>query len=846
MVDGDLIEGGVCTSLLNGLKTMCTKYDTCFLTVSSSTCTVISHNGAYAVVDSHARSGSGMADGDGQSVVVYLSCLKDLHDHVCSLAESLSKKQVLFEIAGVRVVQTLSDEQRHSCISPAVRCEDCVKAVETIALGFGASLDCSIASAVNNVRGSKRSKSVGSCASKKLKIHDVMAVNSDVEFVSDVTVKKMQFDPLCKDVAKALCSQLNVEFEKPDAPVSTAVGMLGTPCTKEKIVADGNCFFRAVSQAVSGSQKNHRKVRLAVVRQLERNAREYKNILRGEYSSVAEYISTSKMRYVGSWATEVEIQAAADMLGVNIFTYFGDRWLEYSCRNSCLSNQGIYLENCNGNHYETVVCVHQPQLPSCYGFCKVSSSYSKGYNVRGQSSTVPVVTSSLGNKAFEEVVYIADNVTDQRTDCDVVDEVSEITLKFSPVCTEVAKTLCSKCNVEFERQDVQVHTEYGSLGDVCKTNKIIEDGNSFFRSVSEVICGSDKSYPKVRRAVVNYMENHSAEHIKILDKEFVSVAEYINKSGIRYVDSRATKMEIQATANAFGVDIFTYSGARWFKFSSVSSVLTNEGIYLKHENNHFEPVVCVRHVDEQICFDLCKVGNSSETQYMCTRNTKVQAQSNGNSCSSKINYCFSKHLKMKQQFQKKMKYMDNLLHRQKVKEIGRGKYQNSVLHREKVSEIGRGKYQENVLHREKVKEIHRGKYQNSVLHREKVSEIGRGKYQKNVLHREKVKEIQRGKYQNSVLHREKVSEIGRGKYQKNVLHREKVKEMIRGKYQNSVLHREKVSEIGRGKYQKNVLHREKVKEMIRGKYQNSVLHREKVREMGRGKYQKNVFAQGES
>eukprot|EP00064_Thunnus_orientalis_P024483 superscaffoldBa00010561_g24778 len=40
----------------------------------------------------------------------------------------------------------------------------------------------------------------------------------------------------------------------------------------EKIVADGNCFFRAISQAVSGSQKHHRKIRLAVCKELERNA----------------------------------------------------------------------------------------------------------------------------------------------------------------------------------------------------------------------------------------------------------------------------------------------------------------------------------------------------------------------------------------------------------------------------------------------------------------------------------------------------------------------------------------------------------------------------------------------
>jgi len=74
---------------------------------------------------------------------------------------------------------------------------------------------------------------------------------------------------------------------------------------------------------------------------------------------MSEYLRVSRMRYVGSWATEIEIQAAASCLGVNIFTYYNDRWLEYSCKNRQLSNQEVYLENCSGNHYETVACVKQ-------------------------------------------------------------------------------------------------------------------------------------------------------------------------------------------------------------------------------------------------------------------------------------------------------------------------------------------------------------------------------------------------------------------------------------------------------------------------------------------------------
>ncbi|XP_042275301.1 uncharacterized protein LOC121902129 isoform X1 [Thunnus maccoyii] len=498
VVNGEFIQAAIFMSLQNGLKNMFAKYDTCLLTLCGTTCAVISQNGRYAVVDSHARSAAGMADPNGNSVVVYFSCLKEVYSFIYNLSTSLTEGDRPYEIAGVRVICGGRKSELRT-----MKCTDTVKTSETASMAFSSSLVCGIPSGTKVERGMKRKITGQTCASKKMKRNNVSVVNSDVVFISNVTSKKLWFDPICEDVAQALCTQFNVEFEKHDAPMPTAVGLLGTPCKNDKIVADGNCFFRAISQAVSGTQKNHRKIRLAVVKQLESNVADYKGILRSEYTSVVEYIKSSKMRYVGSWATEVEIQAAADCLGVNIFTYHDDRWLEYSCKYRCFSKQGIYLENCNGNHYESVVCVHQPQLHSCYGSCKLNRSDSKVYNVRRQSAeksswasseakrmrTVectsglsPVVISS-GNR----VVSIENDVTD----CDV-DEVNKVTLKFSPLCTEVAKTLCSKCNVESERQDVQVHTEYGSLGVVCKTNKIVEDGNSFFRAISDVICGSQK------------------------------------------------------------------------------------------------------------------------------------------------------------------------------------------------------------------------------------------------------------------------------------------------------------------------------------------------------------------
>lgn len=100
VVEGELIESGVYSSLSVGLENIFAQYDTCLLTLCGSTCAIISQNGQYALVDSHARSAHGMVDGNGRSVVVYFSSLKDLFKHIYDLARGLTEKQKPFEIAG--------------------------------------------------------------------------------------------------------------------------------------------------------------------------------------------------------------------------------------------------------------------------------------------------------------------------------------------------------------------------------------------------------------------------------------------------------------------------------------------------------------------------------------------------------------------------------------------------------------------------------------------------------------------------------------------------------------------------------------------------------------------------
>ncbi|XP_074539324.1 uncharacterized protein LOC141800588 [Halichoeres trimaculatus] len=346
--DNQLVAARVQHTLKDGLAEMFCNYNTCLLTVCANTCAIIHQHGQYALVDSHARSSDGLVHCMGKSVVLYFSCLDELYHHIRRLSRTMTRHKKPFEIVGVCV----------SLSSPV--CPQPPETVDSRSTVFGSSFRESsshLTGMSGSSRGtlSKRKRSSGTFVSKKLRSGDVNDIDSDIEFVSDVSSEELLFTPLSKDVSQALCRKLKIPSEKLHV-ASEEIGPLGTPCKNDNIAADGNCFFRAISQAVSGTQDYHRKIRLAVVKQLESNEAQYNSLLRSQYSSVTEYLSNSRIKYVGSWATELEIQAAADFLGVNIFTYCQHRWLKYSCRNTQLLNKGIYLENCNGNHYETVVC----------------------------------------------------------------------------------------------------------------------------------------------------------------------------------------------------------------------------------------------------------------------------------------------------------------------------------------------------------------------------------------------------------------------------------------------------------------------------------------------------------
>ncbi|XP_029931521.1 uncharacterized protein LOC115376171 [Myripristis murdjan] len=420
VTEGEYIDFGVFISLRNGLERIFSQYSTCLLTLCGNTTAIVCEDGRFAVVDSHSRSNTGLLQSDGTSVVLHFACLDDLHYYICRLADSLSSRQKLFELCGVGVsggasparsgvsVESLitgmsaapapessvvTEAGRKSDVSAGSCVPECgVSIAASPALSgisvmtFSSEVSSGSAAEPTVANGRKRVISSGTCMSKKFKSFDASEVSLDLQFVSTARKEELVFRPLSIDVCRVLCSKLNVDCVKVGSAVSTEVGLLGVPCSKDRIVADGNCFFRAISQAVSGSQKHHRRIRLAVCKELQRNADRYQSLLRSEYSSVLEYIEQSRMRRVSSWATEVEIQATADWLGVSVFTFHDGRWLRYSCSSQPLSVECVYLENIRGQHFENVVCVFKPGLHSCFEYCKVREV--AGYSIRSRMMDV--------------------------------------------------------------------------------------------------------------------------------------------------------------------------------------------------------------------------------------------------------------------------------------------------------------------------------------------------------------------------------------------------------------------------------------------------------------------------
>ncbi|XP_018943400.2 uncharacterized protein LOC109071404, partial [Cyprinus carpio] len=341
------------------------RFDACLVNIKLTICAAVREGSWYAVIDPHSRRFDGRCVADGKSVVVYHRDLHSLIVHFRKLAASINARYHEFEVTGVNAVMIDRNDQQGKPFCPVI--QNTERAVKESEGDVGCTQ--SLSDFVNSVN--------ETCVEQKTEMASYTAHGNagDVEFISESASDSIQFSPLTLEQQKSVCLKLNIaNVVKKQKNPNVMPMEISEPCETMKIVKDANCFFRALAYGVSGTEREHRKVRRAVVTHILQNEEKYAQYLRQGYSSVPEYIATSRMKFVGNWATEMEIQAASDLIGVDILTYSQEKWFKFSSSNVSFNTHGcqdisIYLKHVNSCHYEVVVC-GKSKDGNCASLCK--------------------------------------------------------------------------------------------------------------------------------------------------------------------------------------------------------------------------------------------------------------------------------------------------------------------------------------------------------------------------------------------------------------------------------------------------------------------------------------------
>ncbi|XP_075484418.1 OVARIAN TUMOR DOMAIN-containing deubiquitinating enzyme 12-like isoform X2 [Primulina tabacum] len=118
-----------------------------------------------------------------------------------------------------------------------------------------------------------------------------------------------------------------------------------------KILGDGNCQFRSLSDQIYRTPEHHKFVREQVINQLKSQPELYKNYVPMTYG---EYLK--KMSGSGEWGDNITLQAAADWYGIKIFvvTSFKDTCYIEILPRTQKSNRIVFLSFWAEVHYNSI------------------------------------------------------------------------------------------------------------------------------------------------------------------------------------------------------------------------------------------------------------------------------------------------------------------------------------------------------------------------------------------------------------------------------------------------------------------------------------------------------------
>lgn len=322
------LKEALCCSLSNT--------DGCFICFNGNTMLVGKVNQEYFIFDSHSRSPCGKLSENGKSLCRIVQSIQDIYMHVNELAQSMGfTTTVECEVTGV--------SSNFGCISQNDPSQgNNIK-------GVSEDVECEITGVSSNI----------SCISQNAASpeNNIKRFSEDVVYLGQEQNIATDFRMISANTKKRFCNTYQIPLYDHRNFVAIDKSLVPSPFRYQRVLGDGNCFFRAISCCMSGSEDAHDIMRTKMCEHVRENHLIFGNLLRSNIESLQGYIN--RMCIPGTWATEFEIIAMSHMLHVEIFTFRDGIWKKFSGRLVdkywVPIEEAIYLDNENENHYNVVV-----------------------------------------------------------------------------------------------------------------------------------------------------------------------------------------------------------------------------------------------------------------------------------------------------------------------------------------------------------------------------------------------------------------------------------------------------------------------------------------------------------
>ena len=130
--------------------------------------------------------------------------------------------------------------------------------------------------------------------------------------------------------------------------------------TTKNITPDGNCFFRAFSHQLYGTEEHHFAIRHACIYHIEHKSKYYKRFIGDKIFK--KYIK--RKRESGVWADNIEIHALSEIYNVLIIIYMAGQDPIKICNVEGSPSKTVRVFYKNMNHYDSVISIENKELES--------------------------------------------------------------------------------------------------------------------------------------------------------------------------------------------------------------------------------------------------------------------------------------------------------------------------------------------------------------------------------------------------------------------------------------------------------------------------------------------------